>query len=273
MTDDNKNLFLAIGLSLLVIIALELFLRCAADQQGAADAASAADFGADAESGRAAQSCDGRFACCQSGRSQPRVRHSGECTRGDRDPRRGARRKPAYSHRNAEPDGLDRAQGRPDRRCFAQGLSRDAGPCEPEHRASLAFRSARRPIMPRSGFVGEAGAKAALPTSDTSMDRRRRPADPEKPLTLTYDNGQGLVFHRKISVDDQLHVHGRGQRRKQGNCTGHALSTIRSLRATASRRSPAMRFCSKACSASSATAACRKSTMMRSKRNPARRRC
>ena len=35
------------------------------------------------------------------------------------------------------------------------------------------------------------------------MDRGCRRADDGKPVTLTWDNGQGLVFKRMISVDDE----------------------------------------------------------------------
>ena len=34
------------------------------------------------------------------------------------------------------------------------------------------------------------------------MDRRRRKAHGELPVTLSYDNHKGLVFKRKISVDE-----------------------------------------------------------------------
>ena len=45
-----------------------------------------------------------------------------------------------------------------------------------------------------------------------------RDADAGQPVTLTYDNGQGLSFTRTIAVDDRLHVHGHrhgGQPRRR----------------------------------------------------------
>ena len=35
------------------------------------------------------------------------------------------------------------------------------------------------------------------------LDRRREDADADQPVTLTWDNGEGLVFKRVISVDDK----------------------------------------------------------------------
>ncbi|MFC0282658.1 membrane protein insertase YidC [Camelimonas abortus] len=52
------------------------------------------------------------------------------------------------------------------------------------------------------GWVGEAGASVALPGPTTVWTADSDRLTPEKPLTLTWDNGQGLVFTRVISVDD-----------------------------------------------------------------------
>jgi YidC/Oxa1 family membrane protein insertase len=41
-----------------------------------------------------------------------------------------------------------------------------------------------------------------LPTTETLWTSDRDRLTPSQPVTLTYDNGQGLVFRRKISVDD-----------------------------------------------------------------------
>src|SRR5262249_45453061 len=53
------------------------------------------------------------------------------------------------------------------------------------------------------GFVPAAGSTVKLPDPKTEW---QAPADavlsPGKPVTLTWDNGEGLVFTRTISVDD-----------------------------------------------------------------------
>ena len=64
-------------------------------------------------------------------------------------------------------------------------------------------RLARRtPYFAETGFLGERDANVALPTNDTVWTAEGKRLTPSTPVTLTWDNGQGLVFHRKISVDD-----------------------------------------------------------------------
>jgi YidC/Oxa1 family membrane protein insertase len=59
------------------------------------------------------------------------------------------------------------------------------------------------PYWAESGFVADIGAAAKPPTRETvwQSDSNRLTAD--KPVTLTYDNGAGLVFHRTIAVDNK----------------------------------------------------------------------
>jgi YidC/Oxa1 family membrane protein insertase len=52
---------------------------------------------------------------------------------------------------------------------------------------------------------GWLGAQAgALPTADTVWTADQQRLTPSTPVTLTWDNGQGLVFRRTISVDDKF---------------------------------------------------------------------
>lgn len=54
------------------------------------------------------------------------------------------------------------------------------------------------------GFVtGETENAPALPTTETVWTADSDKLAPGKPVTLTWDNGQGLVFKRVISVDDE----------------------------------------------------------------------
>jgi YidC/Oxa1 family membrane protein insertase len=41
-----------------------------------------------------------------------------------------------------------------------------------------------------------------LPTTETIWKADKDKLTPSQPVTLSYDNGQGLVFHRKVSIDD-----------------------------------------------------------------------
>jgi YidC/Oxa1 family membrane protein insertase len=52
-----------------------------------------------------------------------------------------------------------------------------------------------------AGYVGTGGAKT--PTLDTVWTADAKALTPSQPVTLTWDNGEGLVFKRVISVDDK----------------------------------------------------------------------
>ncbi|MBM3545176.1 MAG: membrane protein insertase YidC [Alphaproteobacteria bacterium] len=54
------------------------------------------------------------------------------------------------------------------------------------------------------GFVSAGGSDSALPAGDTLWTAETQgPLTEDSPLTLTYDNGDGLVFTRTIAVDDK----------------------------------------------------------------------
>jgi YidC/Oxa1 family membrane protein insertase len=52
------------------------------------------------------------------------------------------------------------------------------------------------------GWVAAAGSGIAVPDSQTPWTATGGPLTPTAPVTLTWDNGQGLVFTRTISVDE-----------------------------------------------------------------------
>ena len=54
-----------------------------------------------------------------------------------------------------------------------------------------------------AGFLAASGEQLALPRADTLWQTDRDTLTPQTPVTLTYDDGQGLVFHRQIAVDDR----------------------------------------------------------------------
>ncbi len=58
------------------------------------------------------------------------------------------------------------------------------------------------PFYAEAGFVAEASANLVLPRADTLWTADRATLTETTPVTLTWDNGHGLVFRRKISVDD-----------------------------------------------------------------------
>jgi len=58
------------------------------------------------------------------------------------------------------------------------------------------------PFYAEIGFVPAAGEKPDLPGPDTVWTADGAKLTPATPVTLTWDNGKGLVFKRKVSVDD-----------------------------------------------------------------------
>ncbi len=60
------------------------------------------------------------------------------------------------------------------------------------------------PYYAEFGWVGAGGASVKLPDQSTVWTQQGSGAlTPSQPITLTYDNGEGLTFTRTISVDDQ----------------------------------------------------------------------
>jgi len=60
------------------------------------------------------------------------------------------------------------------------------------------------PFYAEFGWVGGAGANVKAPGPDTVWQREGAGSlAPERPITLVYDNGEGLKFRRTIAVDDK----------------------------------------------------------------------
>ena len=59
------------------------------------------------------------------------------------------------------------------------------------------------PYYVETGFIADPGSNLVLPGHDTLWQADRETLTESSPVTLTYDNGQGLVFHRKIAIDDR----------------------------------------------------------------------
>ncbi|MGH6718515.1 MAG: membrane protein insertase YidC [Alphaproteobacteria bacterium] len=58
------------------------------------------------------------------------------------------------------------------------------------------------PYFAEFGWVPAPGVEVAVPTSTTVWQADRAVLTPDQPVTLTWDNGQGLRFVRRIAVDD-----------------------------------------------------------------------
>ncbi|MGO9004433.1 MAG: membrane protein insertase YidC [Beijerinckiaceae bacterium] len=66
----------------------------------------------------------------------------------------------------------------------------------------LSPSSSPSPYYVEQGFVNKPGENIVLPGPSTLWAADRDLLTPQTPVTLSYDNGHGLVFHRKIEVDD-----------------------------------------------------------------------
>ncbi|WP_159726914.1 membrane protein insertase YidC [Methylosinus sp. Ce-a6] len=68
----------------------------------------------------------------------------------------------------------------------------------------LSPESSPHPYYAESGFLtAETEGAPILPTGETPWTADRRSLAVGQPVTLTYDNGHGLVFRRKVSVDER----------------------------------------------------------------------
>jgi YidC/Oxa1 family membrane protein insertase len=68
----------------------------------------------------------------------------------------------------------------------------------------LSPSGAPSPFYAEFGWVGAAGATVKLPSADTEWKQQGTGAlTVDKPITLTFDNGDGLVFTRTVTVDDK----------------------------------------------------------------------
>jgi YidC/Oxa1 family membrane protein insertase len=59
------------------------------------------------------------------------------------------------------------------------------------------------PYYIETGYIADSGSNLVLPGHDTLWQSDHDTITETAPVTLTYDNGQGLIFHRKIAVDDR----------------------------------------------------------------------
>ena len=67
----------------------------------------------------------------------------------------------------------------------------------------LTPRGAPRAYFADFGWSGDGTAEVALPGADTLWRAQGRALSPETPLTLSWDNGEGLAFTRRIEIDDE----------------------------------------------------------------------
>ena len=198
MREDQKNLFLAMGLSLLVIVGWQYFYagpkqeqarQIAAQTQaapttgpavstpqtpGVAGAPTGAPTGAPA-----AASPEASLTRAAALAASPRIRIDTPALKG------------SIALKGGRIDDV-----------ALKGFRETVDPTSPNIEL-LSPANSPQPYYADTGFVGQQGSSLALPKPDTLWSADSDTLTTSKPVTLTYDNGQGLVFTRKISVDDQ----------------------------------------------------------------------
>jgi YidC/Oxa1 family membrane protein insertase len=70
------------------------------------------------------------------------------------------------------------------------------------HIVLLSPADSPEPYYVEEGFIADPGSNLVLPGRDALWQADRDTLTAASPVMLTYDNGQGLIFHRKIAVDD-----------------------------------------------------------------------
>ena len=145
------------------------------------------------------------------GRRSPRARAAGPAPTCHRDPSReqksraaAHRRERAHSDRHAGDQGLDRADGARIDDISLVAISRDRRPEFAARSCCCRRRAAPHPFYAEFGWVGGRRRHVKLPGPDTVWRQEGTGAlAPGHPVTLTYDNGDGLTFRRTIAVDDK----------------------------------------------------------------------
>ena len=120
-----------------------------------------------------------------------------------RQPRRRDRRHAPHQDRDAAGDRQHLAQGRAHRRPGADAIPRHRRSQFARDRAVLAFEHGPS-LLCGVRLGAAAGSTARLPDRDTVWQQEGSGTlSPSNPVTLKYDNGEGLTFRRTIAIDDR----------------------------------------------------------------------
>ncbi len=68
----------------------------------------------------------------------------------------------------------------------------------------LAPNGSPNPYYVSTGFIPKAGSPIKVPTPESLWSADKQTLTPRQPVTLTFDNGEGLIFRRLIAVDDEF---------------------------------------------------------------------
>ena len=194
-SEESRNLILAIVLSAHRADRLELFLRAEAAAEGRRRDAPVAT----------PTTPPARHAGARQTRLQARRPVAPRPTTRDAAPTRSPTARASPSTRPALGGSINLDGGLIDD-LDPQGLSRDDRPEEPEHHAVLARRRPQR-LLGRDRLRHRRAAASRRRTVRRSGPPTRRRSSVDQPVTLTWDNGEGLKFTRDDRGRRPLHVH------------------------------------------------------------------
>ncbi|QTL04341.1 membrane protein insertase YidC [Aquabacter sp. L1I39] len=194
---DNRNMFIAIGLSLAILLGWQYFFgipqaekqRQLAEQQrqtqqapaqpGSNTPAPSAEGGASVPGGTAAQSPAKGLTRAQALAASPRVAIETPRVSG------------SINLRGGRADDLS-----------LNDYRETVAPDSPNI-VLLEPSGAPNPFYAEFGWTSAPGANLKLPGPDTVWTAGSQKLTPAAPLVLTYDNGEGLVFKRTFTIDDE----------------------------------------------------------------------
>ena len=198
---DNRNTILAVILSGLVLIAWQYFYNVPQMEKQRAQSQTQAELAKPTPQATPGSTTPqaGSTPVRQRARQQP-----AGAGRARRQPRRRDCRHPARQDRHPAPYRQHLAEGRPHRRSLAGAIPRHRRSQIARDRAVSRRRTPQAPITPSSAGSRRAGSTARIPDQNTMWQQEGSGAlSPSNPVTLKYDNGEGLTFRRTIAIDDR----------------------------------------------------------------------
>jgi YidC/Oxa1 family membrane protein insertase len=196
MTADSKNLYLAIGLSCLVIIGWSYFFAPKPDRARVA------------EIQRQAQTTQPQANPAEAPAGAPAgtsVTLSRDLSAVDAAPKTRAEALAASPRVKIDTPALSGSLALKGARLDDVALKFYRETTDPASPNIVLFSPVGAPdaYYAEAGFLAASGETLALPRADTLWQADRDALTPQTPVTLSFDNGQGLVFHRQIAVDDR----------------------------------------------------------------------
>ena len=198
MREDQKNLFLAMGLSLLVIIGWQYFYaapKLEASRQTAAQVENPKTPPAPNATTPASP-----VATPQSPGTAPTATATAPEVAADRETVLAASKRIPIDTRSLK-GSIPLTGARLDDVAL-KGYRETVEPNSPNI-VLLSPAGSPHPYYVETGFIAPAGSTVALPKADTAWTADGDTLTSSRTVVLSWDNGQGLVFHRTFAVDDQ----------------------------------------------------------------------